>query len=441
MGFSGGPDSTCLLHLLHACGYDVIGAHLHHGQRPEADADLAHCEKFCENLGIPFVSGRADVPKIAQDHKISIEEAGRNARYSFFKQSAFRLNADFIATGHNKNDNVETVIFQLTRGTGLSGLAGIPRNREAIIRPLLDFSRSEIENYCKTHELPTLIDSGNHSLEFSRVRIRKNVLPELESINGALLDNVHRSTQIIAAEDQFLDAMAARILEQSEIPLNRHLNFLTLDCEAAFRIHDLLSQPNVLLVRSLRLAAKFLGSNLDQNQTELLVQSLQKAESGAITSSQGKIAIEFDNDSVHFRKLENKEPFRFPLTFPGETISDIFGYKITAESSLSAEIIKDMHCLAVSIDASKTKGGLHLRSYETGEKLQPLGMHNTKLISHILSDQKLTLAAKQRLPIIADMVGAIWIPGCTIADRVKITDATQKAIRLKIEPLHGGQGS
>src|SRR5688572_26909108 len=121
VGYSGGADSTCLLHLLQRAQVHVLAAHLHHGQRPEADVELDRCEEFAGSLGTAFICGRADVPKIAKDMKVGVEEAGRHARYEFFLQSLRAAGCDLVATAHTRDDHVETVLLNLTRGTGLRG--------------------------------------------------------------------------------------------------------------------------------------------------------------------------------------------------------------------------------------------------------------------------------------------------------------------------------
>src|SRR5688572_13418576 len=133
VGYSGGADSTCLLHLLHLAKVNCVAAYLHHGQRSEADQELEGCAAFAEGLGIPFVSGQADVPRLAMDRGIGIEEAGREARYAFFEEAAKQTGCDLIATAHTKSDLAETVLLNLIRGTGLAGLGGIPVRRGNII--------------------------------------------------------------------------------------------------------------------------------------------------------------------------------------------------------------------------------------------------------------------------------------------------------------------
>ncbi|MEA2553176.1 MAG: tRNA(Ile)-lysidine synthase, partial [Fimbriimonadaceae bacterium] len=164
VGYSGGADSTCLLHLFHALQVDIVAAHLHHGQREEADTEQRLCEAFCTELGIPFVSGRGDVPRLAKDLKIGLEEAGREARYAFFRQAAFQTGCTLVATAHTLSDNVETILLNIARGSGLAGLAGIPEKRENIVRPLMIFAREETRAYCQDHGFWYHDDPANEDL-------------------------------------------------------------------------------------------------------------------------------------------------------------------------------------------------------------------------------------------------------------------------------------
>lgn len=441
VGYSGGPDSTCLLALLVESGVDVVAAHLNHSQRPEGEADVKHCQDFCDARGIPLIVGKADVPRIAADSKVGLEEAGREARYSFFRQAAFSAECDLVATGHTRDDLVETVLFHLSRGTGLAGLGGIPESRDGIVRPLLPFSRAETANYCLERGLATVFDAGNDNLDFARVRIRQRVIPELEIVHPGFTENVFRTAGIVRAEDRFLDGMAARVLEQSEIGLNGNLGFLSSHVEAAFRRGDLAVQPRVLLARAIRLAGRFLGVELDFGQTEGVVEGVLRGVEGSITADGGAVVVEFDREKVHFRSLLNFEPFRFPVTVPGETISEIFGWVITAESTPASDYQRERDSLDVVIDWGRCQGGLHLCSAKEGERVVPLGMDGSKLISDLLNERRLTLAARGRLPIISDMVGPVWIPGCCIADRVKVTSESIRALRLRLSPAEPSPGS
>ncbi|MEQ1821603.1 MAG: tRNA lysidine(34) synthetase TilS [Fimbriimonadaceae bacterium] len=432
VAYSGGPDSTCLLHLLKRLDVDVIGAHLHHGQRAEADEEETRCRTFCENLEIPFVSGRADVPLIAKDHKIGLEEAGRTARYSFLRSVAHRLNANLIATGHTKDDHVETVLLHLTRGSGLAGLAGISSSRDGIIRPILPFTRSETRAYCLEQELWTHDDPANFDESFSRVRVRSNVLPELRQINPLVDEAVVRLANLADEDNRLLDGMAAAALEQAERPLNGELRFLSMDCEAAFDRRQLESIPPALYRRALRLAAKSLGAELTYEQSLIV----GVGDKGSITAEGENVVLEWDIDSIHVRELATDEPFRYPLTIPGQTESDVFGWVLEArqiDSSIDAS--QKRATLDVHLDRSKLKGDLYFRSFEAGDRLMPLGFDRERKVADLLSEAKLSQAARKRLPIICDILGPIWIPGVCISERVRPTPHTVSAYALSLRAL------
>ncbi len=434
VGYSGGADSTCLLHLLHEVGIEVFAAHLHHGQRPEADKEAQLCEAFCNELGIPFVSGRADVPRMSQDLKISIEEAGRMARYNFLSQALRGLQADLIATAHTKTDHVETVLFNLVRGTGPQGLTGIPARRDQIVRPLLPFGRDETIDYCRQQGFWFHDDPGNENIDFSRVRIRRRVSPELAIINPRFEDSIAKCASILDEEDRFLNGAAAAALEQSEIKLNGHLAFLTDDVELAFSKAHLLSLPPVLFKRAIRLAFQALGATLDYDQTELFLASVQETR-GSLTADGGEVVGEWDQDKVHIRVLRPTEPFRFGVTVPGETESDEFGWKITARQHIPSKSDQQRTSLTVELPQEKIQGNLYFRSCQPGDTIQPFGFEGTRKVSDVLSEARLTQAARARLPIICDFLGPIWIPGVSLSHRMYRGDECSTVVELKFEPI------
>lgn len=427
VGYSGGADSTCLVHLLHRAGVDFVAAHLHHGQREEADKEMALCEAFCQELDVPFASGRADVPRLAADLKIGLEEAGRQARYGFFNQAAFRLGCELIATAHTKTDHIETTLLNIARGAGLNGLAGIQQRRDNVIRPLLIFSREETRAYCEEHGLWFHDDPANGDLSFSRARVRHRILPELEAINPSADDAIVRLAEIAEEEDRFLNGMAAAALEQTEIDLNGSLAFLTRDCEAAFDRSSLGTLPPVLFRRAVRLAVQALGANLTREQT----QTVASNEKGSITAEGGEIVIEWDERQIAVRQLKPSEPFRYALTLPGETISDEFGWEFTAFETATSGIKQTRASLEVVIPADAIKGTLYFRSVVTGDTMRPLGFDGSRKLADLLSEAKLTQAARSRLPIVCDMLGPIWAPGVCLDNRMKLDAAQERGILLR----------
>ena len=435
VGYSGGADSTCLLHLLKNAGFDVVAAHLHHGQRPEADKELSLCEAFCQTLDIPFVSGKADVPRMSKDLKIGIEEAGRMARYNFLEQASRRLDCDLIATAHTRTDHVETVLLNLTRGTGPSGLSGIPARRQNIVRPLLPFSREESVQYCHDNGLWFHNDPGNVNIDFSRVRIRKRVTPDLAAINPNFESAIARCASIIDEEDRFLNGAAAAALEQSEIALNGDLAFLTRDIEIAFDKGNLTGLPTVLFKRAIRLGFQSLGSPLDYNQTELVAQSIQHP-TGSVTSDGGEVVCEWDEEKVHFRVLRPTETFRFGITCPGETESEEFGWRITARTRPATEKQQVRASLTVELPKNQVQGELFFRSNQKGDKMQPLGFEGTRMLSDLLSEACLTPAARVRLPLICDFLGPIWAPGVCLSNRMYRSFECDSVVELTFEPIN-----
>lgn len=431
VGYSGGADSTCLVHLLKHTGIDFVAAHLHHGQRPEADKEMALCEAFCQELDVPFASGKADVPRMAADLKIGLEEAGRHARYSFFNQAAFRLNCELIATAHTRTDHIETTLLNLARGAGLSGLAGIALRRENIVRPLLAFSREQTRAYCEEHGLWFHDDPANEDFSFSRARVRHRILTELRAINPGADEAIVRLAEIADEEDRFLNGMAAAALEQSEIPLNGPLAFLTDDCEAAFERATLSSLPPVLFRRAVRLASTALGAPLNREQTLLIEQGVASLEKGSITAEGGEVVVEWNYEHIVVRQVQPTEPFRYALTVPGETVSDEFGWQFTAFETAPDDISQRRATLEVLVPKEAVKGTIYFRSASPGDSMRPLGFDGSRKLSDIMSEAKLTLAARARLPIVCDMVGPIWAPGVCLDNRMKLTEQQGTAILLR----------
>jgi tRNA(Ile)-lysidine synthase len=427
LGYSGGADSTCLLHLLAELGVDVVAAHLHHGMRPEADREQKLCEATAESLGIPFATGRADVPRLAADRKIGLEEAGREARYGFFRQAASRLDCTLIATAHTRDDQVETVLFRIARGTGLAGLAGIPQSREGIVRPLLSFSRAETRAFCEERGLWFHDDPANEDRANARVRVRLDVVPALRKINPAADEAIVRLAAMAEEEDRFLDGAAAAALERAEVRLNGELAFLTQDVELAFDRRTLEHLPAVLLRRAVRLAAGALGAELDFDGAASVLQG----EKGSLTAEGGQVVLEWNAETLHGRVLSPTVPFRYPLTLPGETESEEFGWRLVAYPVEASPEPPKRAALAVEIDRSVTRGGLHFRGFAPGDTMRPLGFDGTRKLSDLLGEAGLTAAARARLPIVCDMVGPVWAPGVCLDERARPKGGAAVALRLE----------
>ena len=221
VGVSGGADSMALLHLLWGrrklCpALKVTAAHVNHCLRgEESDRDEAHVREYCQKEKIPLEVLKIDVRAEAQRRKLGLEACGRAVRYEFFQRLAG--NGGLIATAHNLSDHVETVLLHLARGAGLRGMCGIPPVRGNIIRPLIGCTRQEIEAYCRDNEIPYVTDSTNLKTEYSRNKIRLQVLPVLKEINPSLEEAVGRMAQGLREDDDYLWAAARGLLSQASL--------------------------------------------------------------------------------------------------------------------------------------------------------------------------------------------------------------------------------
>lgn len=210
---SGGRDSVCLLHYLASIapeqGFSVAAGHLNHQMRPEAQRDENFVRELCRTLNVPFYTESVPVYDRAAQWGLGVEETGRRLRYDFLSRTADAIGAQRIATAHHAQDQAETVLLNLLRGTGTDGLSGIPPVRGQIVRPLLQTSRAEIEEYLAEHGLDHVEDSTNRDTHYARNRLRQELWPLLETINPALTRSVGRAADILRTENAYLDMLAA----------------------------------------------------------------------------------------------------------------------------------------------------------------------------------------------------------------------------------------
>ena len=213
---SGGRDSVCLLHYLTTIaprrGFTVAAAHLNHRMRPEAQRDEDFVRGLCREWNVPFYTEAAPVYEMAARWGLGVEETGRRLRYDFLLRTADAIGAAYIATAHHAQDQAETVLLNLLRGTGPEGLGGIPPVRGRIIRPLLQTGRAEIEDYLQKNGLPHVEDSTNEDTHYARNRLRRELWPQLATINPALERAIDRTAEIVRGENAYLDTLAAERL-------------------------------------------------------------------------------------------------------------------------------------------------------------------------------------------------------------------------------------
>lgn len=233
VGVSGGPDSITLLDILiklqKKIKFNIIVAHINHMIRPDADEDQEYVEKYCKNNNIPCYVKREKVEILAKNQKIGTEEAGRNLRYEFFNEILEKTKSNKIATAHTKNDNVETVLMNIIRGSGTKGLTGIEMIRDdKYIRPLLEISRTEIEEYCEKNNLVPRIDSTNMENIYTRNKIRNLLIPYIQKeFNPSIVEAVDRLSKISKEENRYFEKITKKTYE--EILVEETKNEIVLD--------------------------------------------------------------------------------------------------------------------------------------------------------------------------------------------------------------------
>lgn len=229
IGVSGGPDSMALLNILNnlkeKLNIKLYVAHINHSIRKEADEETEYVKDFCKKIDVEFFAKKVKVEEIAKELKMGTEEAGRNIRYEFFEEVAHKVGANKIATAHNLNDNAETVLMNITRGTSVSGLKGIDKVRDGkYIRPIIECSRAEIEDYCKEKNLNPRYDKSNNENIYTRNKIRNLLIPFLQKeFNPNIVEGINRLSQIATEEEQFINKVVEKEYEKLQIAVDNNI--------------------------------------------------------------------------------------------------------------------------------------------------------------------------------------------------------------------------
>lgn len=262
IGVSGGPDSICLLHILNELkqelNFNIYVAHINHSIRKEADEETEYVQEFCKNLGVECFIKKIDVQKEAKDLKRGTEETGRKVRYEFFDEVLEKTKSNKIATAHNNNDKVETILMNILRGSGTSGLKGIEPIREGkYIRPLIDIERKEIEKYCEENKLDPRIDKSNNENIYTRNKIRNVVIPYIKSeFNPNIISTINRLSEVATEENEYLDKITEETF--NEILIEMQKKQITLDLKK-FNNLELVIKRRIILYTINKLLSSIVG--------------------------------------------------------------------------------------------------------------------------------------------------------------------------------------
>ena len=419
LAVSGGKDSVLMLHLFKAIGVDIGVAHCNFNLRAdEAQRDEHFVALLAGNLGLPFYVTHFETKKYAAQHKISTQMAARDLRYNWFEEIRSQEGYDYIALAQHQNDAVETVLINLIRGTGISGLHGILPKRDKLIRPLLFLNRQQVNEIVENNNIAFVEDSSNLSTNYTRNKLRLQVVPHLREINPQLEKTFAENMERFAEIEAFLNLEVQKL---RETVLERRADGIYIALNEIAKLN-----PQKLLFYELLKPFGF-GENVVQEILDSL-----KALSGTHFFSASHQAIINRNDLVIVEKdvkvLANQfiHPDTASIEFANNEITMAF----------SAEVKFDVDANKAFVNADKLIYPLVLRKWQNGDKFIPLGMRNPKKVSDYFIDEKVPLHLKNTTPILVNGNGEIvWIVGMRQDNRYKLTTTTKKVaiFELKIK--------
>ncbi len=438
---SGGADSICLLHILNKLkeryNLKLYVAHVNHMLRGEAsENDARYVEEFSNKLGIPVYIKKVDIQMISKKKRVSEEVAGRQERYSFFSQIAKQVGAHKIAVAQNKNDQAETMLMRLIRGTGLDGLSSIkPIRKDGIIRPLLDVERVEIEQYCSRNQLLPRMDETNLEPIYTRNKIRLDLIPYIKKEhNPNFVQAAAITSKIIREDNDFIEQYVYDIMQQQIIKIDNTIEM---------PIEFLMKQHIAIRKRILRKAIEMLKGNvynIEYKHIEEILQMLNKKHTGLSLDLPSDMGVRIAYNKLYILNHSSKriKKFIYPLEM------DESNYCKELDIAIKMRVIeaKDVKNISTSsfvkmFDYHKVNAPIYIRNRLPGDRFVPLGMEGTKKLKDFFIDLKVPRHQRDYVPLLATADDILWVIGYRINEKFKCSSDTDKA--LVIEIIGGGK--
>jgi tRNA(Ile)-lysidine synthase len=433
---SGGPDSICLLHILHRLKEEfkltLYSAHINHCLRgEEADKDEAYVEEFCKELGIECFSRRIDINKLSQERGLSTESAAREARYEFFDEIVKKLGAQKVALAHNANDQAETVLMRIIRGTGMEGIVGIKAVRGNIfIRPLINIKRESIEAYCEKNSLKPRIDKTNLESIYTRNKIRLELIPYIrKNFNSDIVMALNRLADTMSRDNDFLEGIA----------YEKFKKYCYVKAEKVIIDKEAFKEHEAVLTRVLRNAINDIKGNLHNIEKIHIYDliSLQSAGTGKKINLPDNIIgfNNYENIEIFLNKTsDNKEEKIYPLYINEENRIEDYSFKVTMKLISQNEKVGFNEKSEVKyFDYDKIKGGITLRTRRNGDRFVPFGMKGSKKLKDLFIDLKIPQEERDRIPLICFGEDIAWIVGYRISDSYKIDKNTKRILEIALQ--------
>lgn len=444
-GVSGGPDSICLLHVLNSLanrlGIKIYAVHINHMLRgEEAERDEQYVRSFCERLGVPLYSKAINIREYSKVKRISLEEAGREVRYHEFDAVADSIGKSKIAVAHNKNDQAETVLMNIIRGSGLDGLKGMDYIRGRIIRPLLDIERKDIENYCKNHSLNPILDSSNVESIYTRNKIRLNLIPYINTnFSVDIMENICRMSGLIKDDSLFIEESAKKLYDQCIV--NRQKDAVLLDILKFRECHPSMKKQII------RHALKEVKGDL-KGFERVHIESVVDLGINGATGSQIHLPCNFRAERsynvlkiFHFKNEAGTAVFSELIKIPGITRIESLNSSVEAfleKNKVNVEKYMNIryNSLVQFFDYDKLRMGINIRNREAGDVFKPYRSSGTKKLKEYFIDNKIPRDIRESIPIVAMGREIVWVIGYNISDKFKVTENTKSVLRLEYKILN-----
>lgn len=442
VALSGGPDSVCLLNILSELkkelNIDIAAAHLNHLLRGgDAFKDEEYAMNICNEMGIKCFVKRVDINTYAKDHKLSSEMAGRNVRYDFFDEIIKEEGFNKVATAHNANDQAETILFRLMRGTGLEGLGGIKASRDnKIIRPILCLSRKEVEKYIELKKLSPRIDKTNFEKIYNRNKIRLDLLPYMkENFNQDIIQALNRMSLLLQKDNEFLENVSLSVYNKYCIQYDDYF----IVKKEAFK------EEEPIVNRVLRNAlTKCSKSNYDFEMKHIyIILHLAKSNSGKLVDLPNGIYVENIYGDIYIKNkiekhcINNKsEEIILSKDNMDKNTIDYNNFSIKFYVMKNCEINDvslNQNNLIRYFDLDKINNNISIRSRNNGDKLIPLGMSGSKKLKDIFIDMKIPKEERDIIPILCFDEKIAWIIGIRTSEEYKLTSKSKNILKVVVE--------
>lgn len=449
VALSGGPDSLCLLNILNnlkeELGIELYAAHLNHGLRgEEADGDEAFVKEFCNKLAIECYTRKVDINRVSKEKGISSEMAGREERYTFFNELKDKLKIDKIALAHNANDQAETILMRIMRGTGIEGLKGIKPVRDNIyIRPILILKRDDIEDYCIKSALNPRIDKTNSETIYTRNKIRLELIPYIQqNFNSDIINTLNRFSELVAKDEEYIDSIAK---EKFLAYCSRKDENTLIISNRAFK------EQEAILTRILRMSLNNLTGTLYNLERvhiydiiNIQLQGTGKKINlpfGVLAENvYGDIILKICNNTSEDCKEDMFYQFKIKDLPLDQLQKGVYFSLEEINSKFHLKLLKDVSKKDLKGDIStkyfdydKIKGDMIIRNRKEGDRFFPYGMKGSKKLKDIFIDLKVPREKRDYIPLLCFGDDICWIIGYRSSEIFKVGTDTKNILKIRFE--------